>query len=177
MTLRRSPRRSPAPTGRGQSLIEFALVLPVAIYIFFGIYTFWLSFQQQQTYTVAAQTLAEWVGRSGEYDGDAMRTTIQSMLDDAVGVDSADTFLFIHVTEPDNSQHEIGTPVPAAGDIADPPDVPVDNGWASALEEIALGSTIRLDIWSYHRLNVPLLPFGQWIAPAGHAAFYELSDD
>jgi hypothetical protein len=162
---------------RGQSLIEFALVLPVLIYIFFGIHTFWLMFQRQQVYSVGAQALAEWVGRSGEYDGTAMRDAIRTQLDDALGVDSADTFLFIHITEPDNTQYSIGTPVPATVDISDPPIWPIDTGWDSTLAAVPHGSTIRLDIWSFHQLAVPLLPLSQWTAPAGHAVFWEIFDE
>ena len=140
----------------------------------FGIMSFWVNYQKEATYTSAAQTLVEWIARTGQYRT-AMGTEIQTMLDDAIAVGSSDAYLSIAVLDrtcTSSTGAGSGSTVPAHG----PVDVPPSSGWGDEIAQgdITAGDCIQVDIWSYYTIGAASLGVGLVNVPDGHAVMRSL---
>ena len=162
--LRARPGRS---ASRGQSTVELALIAPVLLAFVLGIASFWVNYQRDATYTSAAQTLAEAIARSGHYSPD-QGAVIQTILDQAIGVSSSDSYLSVVVLDgPGGSVIDsVGSGVPEGG----PAGSPGDTGWDGSINNVLEGYFIQVDIWGYHSIGAPQLGVGIVIVPDGHAA-------
>jgi Flp pilus assembly protein TadG len=154
--------------------VEFALSLPILVIAFFGLVSFWGQSQREVVYIKQSQALAEIVARSGAYVA-TTKTAIQAQLDAAIGSGSSSSYLYIEVTKPDTTTITIGTPVPASV-VGSPPSAPSDTGWnsTSTIANLPAGSVLRVDIWGYSKLSIPLTPIGYWLIPDGHSVIYSL---
>lgn len=159
---------------RGQAIVEFALTAPLLLVFFVAITQFWLQFQRQTTYSLAAQTLAEFVARNGQYNP-TMATPIINMLDEAFGVGSRGAYLSIMVIDPTNQTvlASIGEPVPPPPN-GQPP-APSDEGWNGSINTIPHGMMIQVDIWGYHEIGIPRTMIELWTVPNGHSVMPQLS--
>ena len=158
---------------RGQALVEFALISPLFVVMFFIIWISWLFFQEQTVYLNSAQTVAEQVARQGDYTT-ANKEAITDQLNGTNGVSAAHTYLSIIAVLPDNSIVSCGTTAPHP--ISSPPSYPTNTGWQSCTGLttglLPIGTRVEVDVWSYQRLEVPFLPFNTWTTPTGHAVSY-----
>lgn len=161
----------------GQALIEFAIGLPVLLLLIFGIFTFMSAFAKQSAATQSAQTLAEWISRTGTYDAPKRLATLEQ-LNSTPLAGSEGVFLHIVVTEPYDPANglaytgaalEIGE-APGTGGVA-----PADTGW-DHIDEVnaATGAVIAVSVWSYLTIDIPFLGSTTLVTPSGHAVSYTI---
>ena len=154
--LRRFGLRYPfaANRGRGQSIVEFALMLPIFLFMVFGVWNFYSYYSSIDNYQNAAGTLSEWIGRTDCYSP-GMGATIQSTLPSNVYVYVV--FETIIPGSPTVTGGSSGTAPPTT-----PPGTgwtaPADTGWTPSSDMCAVGgissgtsnaTQVRVEIWSY----------------------------
>lgn len=158
-----------AARSRGQAMVEFALVAPFIAMFVLIVVSMWLYYQKAATFTYASQTLAEWVARSGTYTPQ-MGVEIKNMLDDAIGVSSAESYLTIIILD---AEPGVGGSVVASTGVTVPPDAaggsPGDTGWDGTITNVIAGSFIQVDIWGYHSIGANSLGVAANFVPNGHA--------
>jgi len=169
-------RRGGRPRARGQALVEFALTFPLFIMALFLVWMGWLVFQQEGAYLNSAQALSEQVARQGQYTP-AMAQAIADQLDTTNGVSSANAVLFILAVKPDDSVLQCGTPAPSP--VGDNPSLPANTGWTQCASvftpgALPVGTRVEVDVWSYQRMEFPIIPIGTWLTPTGHSVSYVL---
>jgi hypothetical protein len=186
---RQRSRRRPGERSRarGQALVEFAITFPLFIIALFLAWLGWLIFQQEGTYLNSSQALSEQVARQGEYTP-AMAQAIEDQLNTTNGVSSNNAVLFILAVDPNTDLvlGQCGTRPPASA--GNNPSLPDDTGWVSCarlfagppvtghLDSLALpvGTRVEVDVWSYQRMELPIIPVGTWLTPTGHSVSYVL---
>ena len=170
-----TPLRAPARRARGQALIEFSIGAGLILTMFYAVFSFWTYFAKQGTYQTIAQSIAQQMAYSpnGRFTGD-ISTSIHDQLNEAIAVGANDVNLFIIALDPaGNLITQCGTPM--AAPLPENPIIPeADDGWtrcASTFSSLTLarGSRVLVDVWSYARLEVPLIGFGVWLGPVGHS--------
>ena len=159
----------------GQSLSEFALVIPMVVMLGTGISTYWLAYQHQAAYATAAFGIGEWISRSGAYTA-AMESVTVEAIDSAFGVGSVNAVLYIEAIEPSGTRHTIGTipPTQITTEGGGDPVLPVARGWdeTGELSGLPPGTRLHVAIWTYRRLSVPFLPIpGDWRVATSIAEF------
>lgn len=169
-------RTSSRRRARGQALAEFAVLAPVVLGFAFILLTVTIGFEKAATNSRTAQTLAEWIARTGSFDAAKAAETRANL--DANPFATADgTYLHIVVVAPVDWRQpgasladapvvlEIGQ-APGGGGSA-----PADTGWGSTgvIENLPNGSAVFVEVWSNY--GVPGLPGDGWWETAGRAAF------
>ena len=163
---------------RGQALVEFAITFPLFVMALFLAWLGWLIFQQEGAYLNSAQALSEQVARQGEYTP-AMAQAIADQLNTTNGVSSNNTILFILAVDPDtgNTLGQCGTR--PSSPVPDNPSLPGNTGWTQCASifpagSLPVGSRVEVDVWSYQRMELPIIPVGSWLTPTGHSVSYVL---
>jgi Flp pilus assembly protein TadG len=133
---------------RGQSIIEFAITLPVLLILVFGVWNFYSYYSRVTDYQNAARTLAEWVGRTDCYSP-GMGSTI---------ADTLGSNVYVYVAFEDNSGNVVAGA--SAGEM--PKDsAPSDDGKTPEAEmcpaippaSAASATQVRVVMWS-NKLNI-----------------------
>jgi hypothetical protein len=157
---------------RAQALIEAVAFLPVLILLVGALVYAWVGFSRQVAYATAANTMAEWVGRSGTLTAQ-MSATMQNDLEANFGVDAADVALYIRISSPEGGLSCTGGSAPD-----DPEDgvMPASLGWGARIGSgtpisggLPKGYQVSVTIWGYSSL--PFTASGAYLAQ-GHAVAY-----
>jgi hypothetical protein len=160
---------------RGQSLLEFAIVMPLILMLVFGAFALIARSQKALVYTKESQTLVEWVARTGVYDA-TKGAAIKADLSANPFVGSSDAYLHIVVSTPAHKGDAIGLPDATVREFGQAPGtgplVPSAT-WDGTIGNIPTGSAVAVEIWSYYNVTIPYLTTLISV-PAGHAVFYAL---
>jgi Flp pilus assembly protein TadG len=163
----------------GQSIVEFILVLPVILALFLGSLFLFTGAQRQTEYTRGAQTLAEWIARTGNYDAVKRDALIASLASQPLS-DPAGAYLHIIVTAPQDwsSPSSDAAGGVALANIGEAPSdtAPGDTGWNSTtlLSGLPVGSTVTVQIWSTLDAR-PMSGIGFTAVPSGQSTFLVLN--
>jgi hypothetical protein len=159
---------------RAQALIEAVAFLPVLILLVGALAYSWIGFSRQAAYASTANTLAEWVGRTGVMTA-AMSSTMLSDLEANFGIGAGDVALYIRVSD------ESGAQVCSLGSAPDNPEdgvMPASLGWSSRVGTpqpsptslgLPAGYQVSVTLWGYSGL--PFTASGSYLAQ-GHAVAY-----
>lgn len=157
---------------RAQALIEAVALLPILVTLVVLLVYLWVGLSRQVAFATSANTLAEWVARTGTLTA-AMSTTIQGDLEANFGIDAADVALYIRIS--DNS----GAQVCSIGSAPDDPEdgvMPVSLGWGSRIGSgspisggLPEGHQVSVTIWGYTGLPIAT---NSSLLGAGHAVGY-----
>ena len=159
------------PHRRAQALIEAVAFLPVLILLVGALAYSWIGFSRQAAYASTANTLAEWVGRTGVMTA-AMSSTMLSDLEANFGIGSGDVALYIRVSDGSGAQ---------VCSLGSAPDNPEDGvmpaspslGWSSRIgpttQGLPTGYQVSVTLWGYSSL--PFTASGSYLAQ-GHAVAY-----
>lgn len=157
------------PHRRAQALIEAVAFLPVLILLVGALAYSWIGFSRQAAYASAANTLAEWVGRTGVMTA-TMSSTMLSDLQANFGIGPDDVALYLRISD------ESGAQVCSLGSAPDSPEdgvMPVSLGWSSRIgpttQGLPAGYQVSVTLWGYSGL--PFTASGSYLAQ-GHAVAY-----
>ena len=162
------------PHRRAQALIVAVAFLPVLILLVGALAYSWIGFSRQAAYASTANTLAEWVGRTGVMT-EAMSSTMLSDLEANFGIGPGDVALYIRVSDAS------GSLVCSLGSAPDNPEdgvMPASLGWSSHVGTpqpsptsagLPTGYQVSVTLWGYSSL--PFTASGSYLAQ-GHAVAY-----
>lgn len=162
------------PRRRAQALIEAVAFLPVLILLVGALAYSWIGFSRQAAYASTANTLAEWVGRTGVMTA-AMSSTMLSDLEANFGIGPDDVALYIRVSDESGAQ---ACSLGAAPDNPEDGVMPALLGWSSRVGTpqplptslgLPAGYQVSVTIWGYSGL--PFTASGSYLAK-GHAVAY-----
>lgn len=165
---------------RAQALIEAAAFLPIILVLVGILFYAWLGMSRQVAFATTANTLAEWIARSGGFTA-SMSSTIQSDLSTNFGIDPGDAALYIRVTDATGtSKCSIGVaPDGKASGTSRDGIMPTTLGWSARIgtdgatltNGLPSGYQVSVTIWGYSSLPGLALA-GNSLFAEGHAVGY-----